>query len=268
MFAGQSNAGEQVRAVQIKKARQLYAFLDGLTCRRAGVRRYFGEENVTPCGVCDICTDPPVSIDATELAAKAISAVMRMDQRFGRGRVIDHLLGKPARDGFDEHYVSRSTYGIGAETPEPMWRRVIEHLLFEGVLEEDESDRPTLRVSDEDAVRAIFRKELEIRVREDAPRSRRSKEDRRAGRAAKRAAAAGLDGADAALFAALRAWRLEAAREVGVPPYVVFHDATLSAIASAKPDDLPALGAISGIGESKLKRYGEAVLAVVRDYQG
>ncbi|HRP11617.1 MAG TPA: RecQ family ATP-dependent DNA helicase, partial [Terricaulis sp.] len=88
MFANQSNAGETVKAVQIKKARQLYAFLDGLTCRRAGVRRYFGEEGAEPCGACDVCTDPPVSLDATELAAKAISAVMRMDQRFGRGRVI------------------------------------------------------------------------------------------------------------------------------------------------------------------------------------
>jgi len=267
MFAGQSSASEQNKAVQVKKARQLYAFLDGLTCRRAGVRRYFGEENPEPCGVCDICADPPASIDATELAAKAISAVMRMDQRFGRGRVIDHLLGKPARDGFDEQYVSRSTYGIGAETAEPMWRRVIEHLLFEGVLEEDESERPTLRIGDDDAVRAVFRKEIEIRVREDAPRTRRSKEDRRAGRSAKRAAAAGLEGADATLFSALRAWRLEAAREASVPPYVVFHDATLTAIAAARPSDLRALGAISGIGDSKLKRYGEAVLAVVRDHQ-
>src|SRR4029077_11773657 len=177
MFANQSTASEHVRAVQVKKARQLFAFLDGLACRRAGVRRYFGEENVAPCGVCDICTDPPVSVEASELAAKAISAVLRMDERFGRGRVIDHLLGKPPRDGLDEHYASRSTYGIGAETSEPMWRRVIEHLLFEGVLAEAEGERPTLRVGDEAAVRAIFRKECEVRVREDAPRARGSRQD-------------------------------------------------------------------------------------------
>ncbi|MES1199744.1 MAG: RecQ family ATP-dependent DNA helicase, partial [Pseudomonadota bacterium] len=92
MWASQSNATEQIKAVQAKKARQLYAFFDGLACRRAAVRRYFGEENVEPCGVCDNCTEAPVSIDATEFAAKAISAVMRLDQRFGRGRVVDHLL--------------------------------------------------------------------------------------------------------------------------------------------------------------------------------
>ena len=262
MFANQSNAGEQVRAVQIKKARQLFAFLDGLTCRRAGVRRYFGEENVEPCGVCDVCTDPPVSIDATELAAKAISAVLRMDQRFGRGRVVNHLLGK-AGDQIDERYADRSTFGIGADQPEAMWRGVIEHLLFEGVLGEDESERPTLHVSDDDTARAIFKKERTIRMREAQKTGRRSKEDRRAARGAKRAARAGFTGDDAKLFEALRSWRLETAHAAGVPPYVVFHDATLAAIVEAKPQTMDALGKVSGIGEAKLKRHGAEVLAVV-----
>jgi ATP-dependent DNA helicase RecQ len=264
MFANQSNASEQVRAVQVKKARQLFAFLDGLACRRAGVRRYFGEDNVEPCGVCDICTDPPVSIDASELAAKAISAVLRMDERFGRGRVIDHLLGKPPRDGLDEHYASRSTYGVGAETSEPMWRRLIEHLLFEGVLAEDEGERPTLHVGDDAAVRAIFRKEYQVRVREDAPRARRSKQDRRASHNARRGAPSGFEGDDAKLFEALRAWRRETASAARVAPYVIFHDATLAAIVEAKPIDLAALGCVSGVGETKLKRHGKQVLEILR----
>jgi ATP-dependent DNA helicase RecQ len=264
MFAGQSSASEQVKAVQIKKARQLFAFLDGLTCRRAGVRRYFGEDNVEPCGVCDICADPPVSIDAVEYAAKAISAVMRMDQRFGRGRVVDHLLGKPPRDALDERYVAKSTYGIGAETHESVWRSVIEHLLFEGVLAEDEGERPTLSVGDEDAARAIFRKERAVRMREPSARpKRRSKEDRRVARSEKRAAQAGFAGEDAALFARLRAWRLETAQTAGIPPYVIFHDATLAEIVAAKPATLEALGRVSGVGEAKLKRYGQDVLALL-----
>ncbi|MEQ1753581.1 MAG: DNA helicase RecQ [Micropepsaceae bacterium] len=262
MFANQSTASEKVKAVQVKKARQLYAFLDGLTCRRAGVRRYFGEDGAEPCGMCDICTDPPVSIDATELAAKAISAVMRMEQRFGRTRVINHLLGRTG-DGIDERYATRSTFGIGADTPEPVWRRVIEHLLFEGVLAEDESDRPTLGVGDEDAVRSIFRKEREIRVRQEAPQTRKSKEERRTGRDAKRVAQSGFQGEQAKLFDTLRAWRRDTASAGGVPPYVIFHDATLSAIVEAKPGDLAGLARISGIGEAKLKRYGAEVLAMV-----
>lgn len=254
MFANQSNASELVRSVQIKKARQLYAFLDGVVCRRAGVRRYFGEEDAEPCGGCDVCTDPPISIDATELAAKVVSGVMRTDQRFGRGRVIAHLLGKSA-DGLDGQYANRSTFGIGADQPESMWRSVIEHLLFEGVLSEGESERPTLFISDEDAVRAIFRKERAVRVREPAKR--------RGARTGREAAKAGLTGAEAKLFDALRAWRRDTARAADVPPYVVFSDATLSAIAAAKPQTLDALASVSGIGEAKLRRYGADVLAIV-----
>ena len=259
MFANQGNATEQVKAVQIKKARQLFAFLDGLTCRRGGVRRYFGEENVEPCGVCDICTDPPTSIDATELAAKAISAVMRMDQRVGRGRVVNHLLGRTG-DGLDEQYASRSTFGVGADQGEPIWRNVIEHLLFEGVLSEGDEQRPTLSIGDDDAVRAIFRKERSVRIREAAKSTRRSKEERRS---AKGAAKAGFDGPDAKLFEALKGWRRETAQANSVPPYVIFHDATLADMVRAKPATLAALGRISGIGEAKLKKYGAEVLAVL-----
>jgi ATP-dependent DNA helicase RecQ len=262
MFANQSNAADQVKAVQIRKARQLFAFLDGLTCRRAGVRRYFGEENAEQCGVCDICTDPPTSIDATELAAKAISAVMRMDQRFGRGRVVNHLIGK-ASDSLDEQFASRSTFGIGAETPEPLWRNVIEHLLFEGVLSEGDDQRPTLSIGDEEAVRAIFRKERMIRMREAAKSMRRSKEERRASRDARGSVKQGFEGADAQLFEALRAWRRDAAQTAGVPPYVIFHDTTLAAIVAARPATLDAFAHIPGIGEAKLKRHGAELLAVV-----
>jgi ATP-dependent DNA helicase RecQ len=262
MFANQSNAAEQVKAVQIKKARQLFAFLDGLTCRRAGVRRYFGEESAEPCGVCDICTDPPVSIDATEFASKAISAVMRLDQRVGRGRVVNHLLGKTS-DGLDEQYSSRSTFGIGAGQHESVWRNVIEHLLFEGVLSEGDDQRPTLAIGDDDAVRAIFRKERVVRMREAAKSTRRSKEERRASRDAKGATKAGFAGADAKLFEALKGWRRETANANGVPPYVIFHDATLAEMVRAKPTNLVGLGRLSGIGEAKLKKYGNEVLAVL-----
>jgi ATP-dependent DNA helicase RecQ len=262
MFANQSNAAEQVKAVQVKKARQLFAFLDGLTCRRAGVRRYFGEEDVELCGVCDICTDPPVSIDATELAAKAISAVMRMDQRFGRGRVVNHLLGK-ANDGFDEQYRSRSTFGIGAAHHQSVWRNVIEHLVFEGVLSEGDDERPTLSIGNDEAVRAIFRKEHKVRIRQATKPARATKQERRVSRATKAAAQAGFDGADAKLFEALRSWRRETAHAGGVPPYVIFHDATLSAIVHAKPANLADLARVPGIGDAKLNRYGAEVLAVV-----
>jgi ATP-dependent DNA helicase RecQ len=166
-------------------------------------------------------------------------------------------------DGLDEQFATRSTFGIGADQPEPMWRNVIEHLLFDGVLSEGDDQRPTLSVGDEDAVRAIFRKERVVRIREAAKTGRRNKQERRASRGAKDSAREGFKGEDAKLFDALKAWRRETASASAVPPYVIFHDATLAGIVRAKPADLAALGRVPGIGEAKLKKYGNEVLAVV-----
>jgi ATP-dependent DNA helicase RecQ len=218
------------------------------------VRRYFGEENVDACGVCDVCTEPPASVDASELAAKALSAIMRLDQRFGRMRVIDHLLGKAPRDHLDADYSTRSTYGCGADVGEAQWRRVFEHLLFDGLIVEDGAERPVLRIADEAGVRAIFRKERTVRMRAEAKRRRR--EERRAAQAA-------FSGEDAALFDKLRAWRRTAAARAGIPPYVVFHDTTLAELVRAKPQSLAAMSAIPGIGESKLAKYGAEILDIV-----
>ncbi|MFN3464637.1 MAG: HRDC domain-containing protein [Terricaulis sp.] len=131
--------------------------------------------------------------------------------------------------------------------------------MFEGVLSEGDDQRPTLSIGDDEAVRAVFRKEREVRIREAAKPTRRSKEERRAARDAK----AGFEGADAKLFEALKTWRRETAHAGGVPPYVIFHDATLAEMVRAKPNTLAALGRISGIGEAKLKKYGAEVLAVL-----
>jgi ATP-dependent DNA helicase RecQ len=197
------------------------------------------------------------------MAPKAISAVLRTDQRFGRARVIAHLMGRPAQNGADDAYAQKSTYGIGADVDEARWRAIFEQLLFDGVLMEAGEDmRPVLRIADEEAVRAIFRKERPVRIREAAQKKgRRSLEERRGDRAARR----GMTLNETPLFAALRAWRREVAEGQRVPPYVIFHDATLAAIADAKPATLAQLGDVSGVGEAKLKRYGAAVLAVVAE---
>ncbi|CAN7591623.1 DNA helicase RecQ [Phenylobacterium sp. LjRoot164] len=252
---------ESVKQVQGRKVRQLYAMLDGTTCRAAAVRRYFGEEGVKACGQCDLCLGEVETVDATRPAQMALSAVHRMGGRFGRGRLVDHLLGKTKDPSSFE--AGLTTFGIGQELSAIAWRDLIDQLLFDGLLREDPNDgRPLIGLGDADGVKAIYRGERQVSLRkpqEPEPRARTS--GRRKGQSG---AALAVSAHDQPVFEALRAWRRDEAARQHLPPYVIFHDRTLAEIAGRKPSDLPALGAISGVGEGKLQRYGEAVLAVLR----
>ncbi|HEY1753398.1 MAG TPA: DNA helicase RecQ [Caulobacteraceae bacterium] len=254
---GQRGLPDEVRNVQVGKVRQLYAMLEGLGCRAAAVRRYFGEEGAEPCGVCDICVSPVTGVDVTEAAQKALSAVHRLAGRVGRGRVVDHLLGK-TKDVSDVE-AGLSTFGIGGDLKAAAWRELVDRLLFEGLLVEDPNDgRPLVGLADAGAVRTVYRGERRIVVR----RALASAGDTRTARRARTAEALQPD--DLPLFEALRAWRRDEARRQAVPPYVIFADTTLAALARERPATLDAVGRISGVGQVKLARYGEAVLGVLR----
>jgi len=254
---------EAVKQVQVKKVRQLYTLLDGTGCRAATVRRYFGEEGVQFCGQCDLCTGAIETTDATEAAQKALSAAHRLAGRYGRGRLIDHLMGK-TKDVSD-HEASLSTWGIGKELSQSQWRDLTDQLLFEGLLREDPNDgRPLVGVGDPDAVRAVFRGERRIAMRKHVEGD---DETPRAGRTRKRSREAmAVSTADRPLFEALRAWRSHEAKSQHVPPYVIFNDRTLTEIAAVKPGSRAALAQVNGVGEGKLARYGDAVLEVVRGF--
>jgi len=247
----------EVKQVQARKVRQLYAMLDGLGCRAAAVRRYFGEEGVEACGVCDLCLNPPAAHDATKAAQMALSAVHRLGGRFGRGRVVDHLLGKTKDVQPSE--AALSTFGVGGDLSAIEWRSLLDQLLFDGLLKEDPNDgRPLVTLGDVEAVRAVYRGERQVEVR--APQERKRAERRRRSSEP----APDLTPEAHVLFEALRAWRRSEASTQGVPPYVIFHDKTLLDIARVRPSSLGALGAVSGVGQAKQDRYGEAVLEVVR----
>ena len=247
---------EEVKAVQVKKARQLFAMLDGAVCRPQAVRRYFGEAEAEPCGVCDVCQDPPAMFDATVQAQKALAAVQRLGERFGRGRVVDHLLGKTKDAQPWERALS--TWGVGADTALHAWRDVLDHLMFEGLLVEDPNEgKPLVRLGDPEAVRAVYRGERPIEVRRAPARAGASRERVRTGR---NAALESMDADVRARFETLRAWRRERAAEQRVPPYVIFQDRTLLEIALAEPGDLERLAHIPGVGQTKLDRYGAGVL--------
>jgi len=252
----------EVKQVQARKIRQLYGMLDGMACRAAAVRRYFGEDAAQPCGQCDLCLEPPESVDASQAAQKALAATQRLGGRYGRGRLVDHLLGK-TKD-VSEFESGLSTWGIGKEYSPNGWKDLIDQLLFEGLLKEDPNDgRPLVGLGDPEAVRAVYRSERQVSLRKQPEKLDAST---RSGRPRKktRDALASLPAESAHLFEALRGWRRDEAHRQHVPPYVIFHDATLAEIATRRPETLPALAAVSGVGEGKLERYGEAVLTVVK----
>jgi ATP-dependent DNA helicase RecQ len=241
----------EVARLQTRKVRQLYALLEGGACRSAAVRRYFGEEGVEACGVCDNCLNPPKGVDITVQAQKILSAVHRLGGRLGRGRIADHLTGKT--ENVSSFEAGLSTFGVGAELNASAWRATIDQLLFEGLLAEDPNDgRPLVVLGDADAVRAVYRGERQVSTVERPVSRRRSPET-----------AAVLAGEDPAVFEALRAWRKHEADLQRVPAYLIFPDRTLADLSRAKPRTLAELGEINGVGQKKLARYGEAVLGVI-----
>lgn len=262
MWSHESDAAEAIKRVQINKTRQLFALLNGDQCRRQAVRKYFGEEDAKPCGICDNCRSEDTGHhDATRWAQMALSAVLRCGQKIGRGRLIIHLLGQ-AQDGFDEDLSQQSTYGVGVDLPKTGWNAVFDELLFSGLLAEGgDVMRPFIFVPDHEAAKAIFKGEQPVLLKAD-PTVRRNKSR---GRAATSAAFADLSSRDRELFDLLRNWRVEVAKAKGVPPYVIFHDKTLATIATERPADRVELLQISGVGEKKAGRYGDDIARIVQD---
>ena len=255
---------ESVKQVQGRKVRQLYAMLDGGSCRAAAVRRYFGEEGVDACGQCDLCLGTVETVDATQAAQKALSAVHRMGGRFGRVRLVDHLLGKTKNPSTFE--AGLSTFGVGQELSAAGWRDLFDQLLFDGLLRENHEDGyPLIGLGEVEGVKAVYRGERRVALRkglDDPEPGARATRTRK--KTAGSSAATVIAPHDQPLFDALRAWRRDEAARQHLPPYVIFHDRTLAEIAAKKPGGLPALAAISGVGEGKLERYGAAVLEVLR----
>ena len=244
-----------VEQVQRRKLYQLYALFEGGHCRSAGVRRYFGEVEVTGCGQCDACMAPPATVKMTEAAQKLLSATHRLGERYGRVRLVEHLIGKTASASAFEQGLS--TFGIGKGLAEKAWRDLIEALLFEGLLVENAVGHQTIiALGDKEAVRSVYRGERDVAL------PVRDLKVTSLGRVPRLSVKPSTLAAQ--VFEALKLWRRDVARASGAPPYVIFHDRTLLDIAEARPTSLAELGEVGGVGQAKLTRYGEAVLAILR----
>ncbi|MFR9801490.1 DNA helicase RecQ [Pseudonocardia sp. RS010] len=235
----------------------MLALCETVECRRVQLLAYFSEE-AEPCGNCDTCLTPAESWDGTVPAQKLLSTVWRLkrerNQSFGAGQVVDILVGKRTTKVEQSRHDQLSTFGIGTELSEQEWRGVVRQLLARGLVEVGGAYH-TLQLTDGSS--AVLRGDRKVMLRKDPERTR----TRRSSRST--APAADLPAAAAPVFERLRAWRAATAREQGVPAYVIFHDATLRAIATLAPSSAAALGTVSGVGENKLAKYGAGVLAAV-----
>jgi ATP-dependent DNA helicase RecQ len=268
----ESPAGEEFKQALRGKLDALLALAEATDCRRVRLLAYFGEQS-TPCGNCDNCLNPPAVWDATDAARKLLSTIYRVQQAsgisFGTGHIMDVLRGKKTEKVAQFGHEKISTFGIGADLTEPQLRGVLRQLIATGavglqkVLLDSGHSFDTLCLTE--GSRAVLRGEVPVQLRESvssAPAKRtRTRKDTGS---APPAAAANL-GPDAQVrFINLKAWRAEVAREHNLPAYVIFHDATLAAIAERNPGTLEDLQGISGMGAKKLEAYGAEVLRVCR----
>jgi ATP-dependent DNA helicase RecQ len=251
-----ANLEERQRRIERHKLQALLGYCETPTCRRQVLLGYFGERDHPPCGNCDNCLKPAHVWDGLVTAQKALSAVFRTGQRFGVAHLVDVLRGQLTERVRQFGHDKLKTFGVGAEFDKRQWQSVFRQLVALGHLDVDVEGHGGLHLSE--TAPAVLRGDVPVALRGDEVETRRS---RRARLAVEMDSAS--TPADDALWQALRARRLELARAQGVPPYVIFHDATLLEMVRQRPRDLAALGLIPGVGRSKLERYGETFLAVI-----
>jgi ATP-dependent DNA helicase RecQ len=250
----QSGAPEDVKRVERSKLDALLGVCETASCRRQAILAHFGEHMAAACGNCDTCLQPAETWDATTAARKALSAILRTGQRFGVGHLTDVLVGlktdKITRFGHDK----LPTFGVGKELDRKGWSSVFRQLIVRGLVAVDHEAFGALMMTQ--IAEPILRGTEPVHFRQDKTASAaliKKKNERLA-----------LAPEAESLYEILRSERTRLAREQNVPAYVIFHDATLAAIATARPATLEHLGDIPGLGRTKMERYGEMVLAAVK----
>jgi len=254
------DAPEERKRVERQKLDALLGFCESTACRHQTLLRYFGEDHAGNCEQCDNCLNPVDTWDATQAAQMALSCVYRTGQRFGVVHLIDVLLGKKTDKIAQFNHHSLSTYGIGQGLQQAQWSSVFRQLVAGGFLEADIAAYGGLKLTA--ASRPVLKGEQEVWLRRDAePAGNKISKAERASRAKEAFAGANDD----PVWQALKTKRMELAKEQGVPPYVIFHDSTLLEILNQKPQTLDEMGRISGVGQAKLVRYGDAFLQVLEE---
>jgi ATP-dependent DNA helicase RecQ len=263
---------EEEQRIARQQLRQVLDYAESTECRRAVQLRYLGENFAAPCGACDNCCEPRTLQDWTTEARQFMSCIARLAQRrqrFGAAQIIDILRGARNERVLSRGHDTLSVYGIGKQRSVDEWRSVARALLHQGLIDETQDGYPVLSLNAQSG--PVLRQELVVRIAAPAKRSRTragsgTAADSTAGAGAGTRAAAAASAQSSALFERLRALRKRLADEHGLPPYVVFHDATLREMAERRPLTLNQFAELPGVGQAKLVRYGDQFIAVVREH--
>lgn len=254
----ESEADESFKRVQSAKLDAMLGLCETLSCRRVRLLEYFGQPAM-PCGNCDTCLNPPVSFDATVPVQKLLSAIYRVEQRFGALHVLDVLRGVDSDKIRQWEHDKLSVFGVGADRGEAEWRAILRQAIALGLVAVDHDGYNALKLTE--AARPVLRGQQQILLREyQKPVSQRKK-----GVKPKGYVESDLSPQEQAVFEKLRWWRVETARKHNVPAYVIFHDATMREIARACPASLDDLRGVSGVGGKKLETYGAEIISLMAE---
>ena len=251
-FIAAGDGSDAHKANEARRMNALIAFLETAGCRRQELLRYFGETAPATCGNCDNCLNPPTLLDATEAARKLLSAVYRTGQRFGTGHLIEVLGGKATEKVRKFGHDRSSVFGIGKDWPADQWKSLARQLEAIDALERDPQHGGLVLGP---AARPILKGEVAINLKQVEPR--------RAAKASSSAAGVDVAPQDRGLFEELRSLRRQLAADAGAPPYIVFADATLRAMAARRPQSMADMARIPGVGAVKLESWGPAFLAAI-----
>ena len=254
-ITGEPLEEEQRQARQ--QLREVLSYAESTECRRALQLRYFGEQFAGPCDACDNCCNPRERVDATLPSKQFLSCVARLAQRgerFGIAHVIDILRGGQSQKLIDRGHASLSVYGIGKQHSIAEWRNLARALVHQRLVNETQDGYPVLVLNQESW--AVLRGERTVSIARAPAKSRTDASTARAP----------TEAVDESLFEVLRALRKRLAQESGVPPYVIFHDVTLRAMAQSRPTSLAEFAELAGVGQSKLQKYGFAFVELIRQH--
>ena len=253
-----SQGDEGFKRHEKQKLDALLGWCEITQCRRQALLRYFDEDYPEPCGNCDICLNPPKTWNATTEAQKLLSCIYRTGQRFGVAHVIDVLRGKETDKVKQFNHQALSTYGIGESIPEQRWRSITRQLMVNGFIYANNQHYGAITLTEK--ARPLLRGELELQLREDdsSHKPSLSKKPKFTGQS--------VSEEDRKLWDLLRQCRRDLADEHRVPPYVIFHDATLMEMMEYKPTKAHELLSLNGVGETKMERYGDAFVEVIDEF--